>query len=111
MPDDVADDETAPRRPVRNPGPEHPSGTGMSGVGDGAAGTGGFQEHCGCIRCSSERASAAPASEIAERGIRSIPHFRYACEICGNKRCPHHTDHRLSCTDSNEPGQEGSAFR
>ncbi len=32
------------------------------------------------------------------------------CEICGNKRCPHATDHRLTCTASNDPGQAGSMY-
>jgi hypothetical protein len=32
------------------------------------------------------------------------------CSICGNKRCPHATDHRLTCTGSNEPGQIGSSY-
>jgi hypothetical protein len=32
------------------------------------------------------------------------------CPICGNKRCPHATDHRCHCTGSNEPGQPGSAY-
>lgn len=32
------------------------------------------------------------------------------CATCGNKRCPHATDHRLACTDSNEPGQPGSSY-
>lgn len=32
------------------------------------------------------------------------------CPDCGNKRCPHANDHRNSCTGSNEPGQEGSAY-
>jgi hypothetical protein len=32
------------------------------------------------------------------------------CPICGNKRCPHASDHRLACTGSNEPGQEGSVY-
>ena len=31
------------------------------------------------------------------------------CPTCGNKRCPHATDHRLDCTGSNDPGQAGSA--
>lgn len=33
------------------------------------------------------------------------------CAICGNKRCPHATDHRLACTNSNEPGQQGSFYQ
>jgi len=32
------------------------------------------------------------------------------CETCGNKRCPHATDHRNTCTGSNEPGQKGSSW-
>lgn len=32
------------------------------------------------------------------------------CPICGNKRCPHATDHRNACTGSNEPGQPGSSY-
>lgn len=32
------------------------------------------------------------------------------CPKCGNKRCPHATDHRLACTNSNEPGQPGSSY-
>lgn len=34
----------------------------------------------------------------------------YLCETCGNKRCPHATDHRNACTNSNEPGQHGSSY-
>ncbi len=32
------------------------------------------------------------------------------CATCGNKRCPHATDHRLACTNSNDPGQLGSRY-
>jgi hypothetical protein len=32
------------------------------------------------------------------------------CQVCGNKRCPHATNHRNACTGSNEPGQAGSAY-
>jgi len=32
------------------------------------------------------------------------------CSICGNKRCPHATDHNLPCTNSNDVGQKGSIF-
>lgn len=34
----------------------------------------------------------------------------FLCPECGNKRCPKATDHRLDCTNSNEPGQEGSDY-
>lgn len=32
------------------------------------------------------------------------------CPTCGNKRCPHATDHNLQCTGSNGPGQPGSRY-
>ena len=32
------------------------------------------------------------------------------CETCGNKRCPHATNHRNDCTGSNEVGQKGSSW-
>ena len=32
------------------------------------------------------------------------------CPDCGNKRCPKANDHRNACTNSNEPGQPGSAY-
>lgn len=32
------------------------------------------------------------------------------CPKCGNKRCPHGTDHRNECTASNEPNQPGSRY-
>lgn len=36
--------------------------------------------------------------------------FMILCPECGNKRCPHAADHELECTQSNEPGQAGSAY-
>lgn len=32
------------------------------------------------------------------------------CPDCGNKRCPHASDHRHACTGSNAPGQPGSVY-
>jgi hypothetical protein len=32
------------------------------------------------------------------------------CVVCGNKRCPHATNRAYACTNSNEPGQAGSAY-
>ena len=34
-----------------------------------------------------------------------------SCPTCSNKRCPRATDHRLGCSGSNEPGQEGSRYQ
>ncbi len=64
---------------------------------------------CGCFACQDRRSKLAPTDITAFRGMD--PHFRYACEICGCKRCPHHTDHTLACTGSNETGQPGSAYQ
>lgn len=47
---------------------------------------------CGCHRCNPDA------------------WWMIVCETCGNKRCPHATDHDLACTSSNEPGQKGSVF-
>lgn len=33
------------------------------------------------------------------------------CPTCGNKRCPKASDHNLACTNSNEPGQDGSVYK
>lgn len=62
------------------------------------------EEPCDCLVCRGRRFDGVP---IAER--MHIP-IRFACEICGNKRCPHHTDHRLACTGSNASGQPGSVY-
>ena len=32
------------------------------------------------------------------------------CPQCGNKRCPHATNHEYACTNSNQPGQPGSRY-
>jgi hypothetical protein len=68
---------------------------------------------CGCIKCTGAR-----AEELRRTGADiwetlpgpGLPGWRYACEMCGNKRCPHHTDHSLACTNSNDTGQPGSVF-
>lgn len=51
-----------------------------------------------CIRCDKEN-----APEKLRRFI--------GCKICGCKRCPKASDHRLECTGSNEPGQPGSVYK
>lgn len=63
---------------------------------------------CGCYRCTEEeqdRQIASGADMITALMSRPI-----LCDVCGSKRCPHATDHRLACTGSNEPGQPGSRF-
>ncbi len=55
---------------------------------------------CGCRKCNAEFIKSAPKTF---RGM-------IICPECGNKRCPHASDHTYACTDSNAPGQPGSVF-
>ena len=67
---------------------------------------------CLCIKCCDERGAKAPADDdLSWRIYNTLDNFRYACDLCGNKRCPHHSDHELACTNSNEPGQPGSRYK
>lgn len=72
------------------------------------------QNTCGCYRCTKERVVAD--NLLADGDPRLIAMFdprmmrMFLCARCGNKRCPHTTDHRLACTGSNEPGQKGSRY-
>jgi hypothetical protein len=67
---------------------------------------------CGCHRCQDEWVADLPADAGMNQRIAGPlrPGWRYACEVCGNKRCPHHSDHRLACTGSNALGQPGSIY-
>lgn len=70
---------------------------------------------CKCRRCLTERGEIKTFSmtghdiTTAPTGVNFVGMI--VCETCGNKRCPHATDHRHACTDSNEPGQDGSIFK
>lgn len=57
-----------------------------------------------CVRCMDERDVADGRSWPRTMSVMVV------CHHCGNKRCPHATDHRLDCTQSNEPGQPGSRY-
>lgn len=59
---------------------------------DDAAGTEG---RCWCYKC----------RPVTMTDMRMV-----LCPLCGNKRCPHASDHELQCTQSNEPGQPGSVY-
>lgn len=56
------------------------------------------EQACGCWRCTRERNDTVGMSRFV------------VCHTCGNKRCPHANDHHYTCTNSNEPGQPGSAY-
>ena len=50
---------------------------------------------CGCLKCYPN----------------VFPNMRFnVCPICGNKRCPHASDHNYECTNSNDVGQTGSVY-
>ncbi|MDB6118574.1 MAG: hypothetical protein JWO08_2355 [Verrucomicrobiaceae bacterium] len=57
---------------------------------------------CGCQVCLEAREAGL---ELCLRSGRMV-----VCGICGNKRCPHATDHGQACTGSNESGQPGSVW-
>lgn len=69
----------------------------------------GSENQCGCLCCQKSRRTPLLTS-LDPLKFYTIDPIRYACELCGNKRCPHHIDHRLKCTNSNDTGQVGSAF-
>jgi len=59
---------------------------------------------CICHRCIREK-------DIRnEWGMPISSSQMIVCPECGNKRCPHASDHRFACTKSNQPGQAGSVY-
>lgn len=63
-----------------------------------------MEKKCGCYNCIEAR------DERDETGWPVLLTRMVVCEFCGNKRCPHATDHKWPCTGSNEPGQFGSRY-
>lgn len=57
---------------------------------------------------------ASPAPPLTGCGAcrKCEPGFQgmRVCSECGNKRCPHASDHENDCTHSNKPGQVGSIY-
>lgn len=67
--------------------------------------------NCHCWMCQRDIPVATsdvglPGGSVLTRGMTQM----FLCPRCGNKRCPHATDHREACTGSNEPGQMGSQY-
>ncbi len=59
---------------------------------------------CKCRQCRRDR---------KEEGVPGWPielTQMIVCQICGNKRCPHATDHRNACTGSNEPTDQNQSL-
>jgi len=60
---------------------------------------------CECLQCLRDR-NEQDANGWPVENSRMI-----VCSVCGNKRCPHATDHRNECTNDNSPGQPGSIYQ
>jgi hypothetical protein len=56
------------------------------------------EPQCWCLTCRPMRVDDPESIRMA------------LCPTCGNKRCPKANDHRNQCSNSNEPGQKGSAY-
>lgn len=65
---------------------------------------------CNCHRCIEENGLTDKMVMGGEEVEVSQSIQMILCPVCGNKRCPKASDHRLACTGSNEPGQEGSVY-
>lgn len=63
------------------------------------------EQGCGCYACIGNK----PVTEGS--WITVGMSMMIVCAECGNKRCPHGTDHRHACTGSNEGNQPGSRYR
>lgn len=68
---------------------------------------------CGCRRCSEawDKANAPEGADILWKISQGRSSRFIVCETCGNKRCPHATNHIYACTNSNESGQLGSDYQ
>lgn len=60
------------------------------------------KQRCYCYNCNLHHRD--------DNGFPYVMTRMIVCPTCGNKRCPHSTDHNLKCTGSNEPGQPGSRY-
>lgn len=59
---------------------------------------GDWSRGCGCWKC------------LKARDDQDRMRMMVLCPTCGNKRCPHASDHDFACTHSNESGQPGSVY-
>ena len=67
------------------------------------------EKYCECHRCIEENGISVWFGAL-QRLVPLSATKMILCPKCGNKRCPHASDHRLDCTGSNEPGQPGSVY-
>lgn len=59
------------------------------------------EQNCWCHKCNEGK---------TVNGVPFSMTRMILCPDCGNKRCPHASDHRLACTNSNDSGQLGSVY-
>lgn len=74
------------------------------------ASEGPMSTECTCQTCWTDRNNAQEPVRVGDALFHPIGAPFIVCATCGNKRCPHATDHRNPCTNSNEPGQKGSVY-
>lgn len=67
---------------------------------------------CECGKCSNElqRVIDTAIGPSASDQLNGPLNRMILCPECGNKRCPHASDHDRECTGSNDPGQPGSVY-
>ena len=63
---------------------------------------------CPCSDCDEKRRKAA--LDAGGDWSAYLSRFMILCPTCGNKRCPHATNHANACTGSNDYGQQGSNY-
>jgi hypothetical protein len=76
------------------------------------------EDRCRCYKCCEARDKAkfgeavGPVRWVALDGSIAVQETSLfiVCEFCGNKRCPHGTDHTFACTRSNAQSQPGSRY-
>ena len=60
---------------------------------------------CRCRQCVRDRDERDDVTGLLMTAMRMT-----LCPVCGNKRCPHASDHKFRCTGSNKRGQAGSVY-
>ena len=67
-----------------------------------------MSERCECHKCIEDNNLTVTLFGVMPVALSSVKMI--LCPKCGNKRCPKASNHRLECTGSNKPGQEGSVY-
>ena len=70
-----------------------------------------MMDDCGvCYECLKDKTVKMRFKDDSYYDMPVVNTRMITCRECGNKRCPHATDHRFACTGSNEPGHTGSRY-